>query len=98
MQAELLYPGKRVSNEVIAILWDGSQNEAGNILEFLEDYSDRVRCEYKETNETVHKKHPEIRLMTDHGKYAVYPGEWIVIRKNDITKFSQEDFDNTYHQ
>lgn len=61
-----------------AVLWDGSHEQAGYILEWISDTDDTIRAHFKETNETPHKKHPEIRLHTHKGTRFLAPGDWLV--------------------
>jgi hypothetical protein len=80
---------------VEAILWDGSQSEAGEIILWMDDFG--TTAEYKETNETVHRRHPEIRIHTLEGKMAASPGDWIIKGvKNEFYPCKPDIFDATY--
>lgn len=54
-------------------------------------------AEFKETNETVHKRHPEIRIHTLEGKMAANPGDWIIKGiKGEFYPCKPDIFDDTY--
>ena len=63
---------------ITAVLWDGSQSEAGEVIDWVLSQAPEALIEYKETNETVHKTHAELRIQTLEGKMAVSPGDWVI--------------------
>ncbi len=82
---------------ITAVLWDGSQAEAGEVIEWVLAHDDNALVEYKETNETVHKRHAWICIQTLEGKMAVSPGDWVIRGvKGEFYPCKPDIFDLTY--
>lgn len=62
--------------EIQATHWDGSQAKAGEIIEWVFDHGGHAQ--YREVNETVHHKNPEIIIHTLEGDMIAAPGWWII--------------------
>lgn len=60
---------------ITAVYWDGSQAEAGNIIEWIEGLG--VQAKYQEANESITHK-PVIMITTLEGKFAASQGDWII--------------------
>lgn len=92
---EVIATKKPVS--IVAVLWDGSMTEAGEVIDWVKSYDENALIEYKETNETVHRKHPEMRIQTLEGKMAVNPGDWIIRGiKGEFYPCKPDIFDGSY--
>lgn len=67
-----------VSNpvEIQAYQWDGTIMDAGVIVEFVQDHGGNI--ELLETNETPHRKHPELKIFTLEGLMTMNPRDWII--------------------
>jgi len=86
-----------VKNTAFAMFWDGSMAEAGRIIEWIE--AEGGIAEFKETNETSHRLHPEIRVRSGKGiRYAAYPEHWIVHINDGFEPMSQFKFEETFPQ
>lgn len=82
---------------IAATQWDGTQADAGRIIEWIEGYPGGQAL-FVETNETAHRKHPEIRIFTLEGLMSTNPQDWII--KGTINEFypcKPEVFAVKYH-
>ena len=84
-----------VPKDAVAFFWDGSTSEAGRIIEWIEAAGGTG--DFRETNETVHRRHPEIRVYTGTGKkLAVAPDEWVVHINDGFQPMSQIEFETAF--
>lgn len=87
--------------EIEAMQWDGTPSSAGEIIDWciyggLTRVQDSVPS-YYETNETLHRKHPELRIVTLEGVMTAAPQDWIIRGVNDeIYPCKPDIFEKTY--
>jgi hypothetical protein len=56
--------------------WDGSIQNAGDIIDWILENGGTAT--FRETNETQHREHPEIRVYTLEGVMVCSPTDWII--------------------
>lgn len=79
---------------ITAVLWDGSQSEAGNVVEWIE--SQGGSATYKEANESPNHKQ-RIEITTLEGRFAASPGDWVIRGvKGEFYPCKPDIFDATY--